>query len=137
MDYEEANIAELKRVIVFTSINDTVINVKQFEVNQDKPINETDVKNRTLALREIGPRFDLSFRRDKIASHELYKTACKVPRTQNPEKKKQRKNLFTDELGQQKGKVFLQHQDLDTLATRKFKKAKKDQKEGKVAAQDV
>ena len=44
-DYEEANIAELKRVMVFTSINDTVISYKQFEMNPGKTVNVTDVKN--------------------------------------------------------------------------------------------
>lgn len=40
---------------------------------------------------------------------------------ENPEKKKGRKNLFTNALGEKRGKVYIQQQDLDTIATRKFK----------------
>ena len=44
-DYEEANIAELQRVMVFTSVSDTKIEVRHYEMNTEKNINETDVKN--------------------------------------------------------------------------------------------
>ena len=47
-DYDEANISELKRVMVFTSTNETHITFKQFEVNAGKMVNVTDVKNHTL-----------------------------------------------------------------------------------------
>ena len=42
-DYEEANIIELKRVIVFTSVGDTKILFRQYEA---KDVNETDVKTK-------------------------------------------------------------------------------------------
>jgi ribosome production factor 2 len=99
-DYDEVNIAELKRVIVVTAVDDKRINFRHYEVNPGKTVNETDVKNKMLQLNEIGPRFEMTFRRDKIASHELFKTACKQPKLENPEKKKAKKNLFTDNLGQ-------------------------------------
>ena len=79
-DYEEANIAELKRALVFTSLDDTKIKCRHYELNPGSKINETDVSNRTLTFNEIGPRFDLSFRRDKIAASDLYKAACKQPK---------------------------------------------------------
>jgi ribosome production factor 2 len=104
-DYEEANIAELKRVMIFTSVNDTKIQVRHYEM---KNINETDVKKQSLDMSEIGPSFDLSFRRDKIAASELYKAACKQPKAQSAETKRLNKNVFTDEFGQVKAKVFVQ-----------------------------
>lgn len=61
-----------------------------------------------LSMNETGPRFDLQFRRDKIADSDLYKAACKQPKIQSTEMKKLKKNMFTDEFGQQKGKVFIQ-----------------------------
>jgi len=66
----------------------------------------------------------LRFRRDKIASSDLFKTACKQPKVSNADKKKFDKNKFTTELGEEKAKVFVQSQDLDTIATRKFFKNK-------------
>lgn len=107
--------------MVFTTTSETLINFKQYEVNGGKQINITDVSNQTLDMKEIGPRFTLSFRRDQIASADLYKEACKQPKD-DPTKAKIKKNMYTDEFGQQKGKVFMQHQDTSTLVTRKWKK---------------
>ena len=49
--------------------------------------------------------------------------------------------MYTTEIGDKKAKVFIQQQDLDTLATRKFKrvhdKKDKDKKDGKIDAEDV
>lgn len=104
-DYEEANIPELKRVMIFTSVGDSKINCRQFEITKAFTENETHAKN--LPLNEIGPSYDLSFRRDRIAAADHYKAACRQPRIENPDKKKFRKNQYTDEWGQQKGKVFL------------------------------
>ena len=86
-------------------------------------------------FKEIGPKFDLKMRRNQIASNDLYKIACKKPKIQNVEKKKARKNVYTTELGERKGKVFIQQQDLQTLATRKFRKQKPPSK--KIEAADV
>jgi ribosome production factor 2 len=106
-DYEEANISELKRVMVFSSITEKFVTFKQYEINAEAQINVTDVKNHTLRMNEVGPRFTLGWRRDKIASDELFKEACKQPRLRNPELHKARKNQYTNEFGEKMGKVFL------------------------------
>ena len=62
---------------------------------------------KTVPFREIGPSFDMRIRRDKMASFDLYKEACKKPKIRNPEKKRQDKNKFTTALGEEKGKVFI------------------------------
>ena len=105
-DLKEANITEMKRVLVFTSINETTIQVRHYEV---QTITESLLN---LEFKEIGPHFDLKFRRHQIASADLYKIACKKPKITNMEKKKAKKNVYTTELGERKGKVFIQHQDL-------------------------
>jgi ribosome production factor 2 len=110
--------------MVFTSISDTKIECRHYEINVGKQINETDVKKQTLAMNEIGPRFNLTYRRDKIADSDLYKQACRQPKLMKAETKQMKKNMYTDEFGQQRGKVFLQHQDTQTLVTRKFTKVK-------------
>lgn len=125
-DYEEANIAEMKRVICITSLNDSQISFRQYEINVGKQINETDVNNQSLTFNEVGPHFNLTFRRNKIADSELFKNACKQPKLENKDKKKARKNMYTDEFGQQMGKVYLQHQDISTLVTRKYKKKQRE-----------
>jgi len=42
-EYEEANISELKRVLVFSSVSENVIQARHYEVNSSKPVNEIDV----------------------------------------------------------------------------------------------
>lgn len=120
-DYTEVNIAELKRVLLFTSISESQILCRHLEVNRGKLVNETDVSNKTLTFNEIGPHFDLTIRRDKIAATDLWKSACKHPKLMSSETKRLKKNVTTDEFGQQIGKVFLQQQQLKTLNLRSFK----------------
>jgi ribosome production factor 2 len=119
----EVNILELKRIMVFTCKGENApIEVRHLEASD---INETTVAKHTVPFREVGPCFDLTLRRDKMADSDLYKEACRQPKVLNIEKKKSNKNKFTTALGETKAKVFLQHQDIDTLALRKFKIGKK------------
>ena len=118
---KEANIVELKRILSFTAIDDTTIQVRHYEVGK---ITEAGVQANDVEIKEIGPKFDLKLRRNQVASNDLYKLACKKPKVANVEKKKSRKNVFTNEIGERKGKVFIQQQDLNTIATRKFRKQK-------------
>ena len=143
-DMKELNIVEMRRVMVFTCRGETdAIEVRHLEADD---ITEATVQRRTVPFREVGPCFDMKLRRDKMASHELFKEACKKPKIRNMDKKKADKNKFTTAFGETKGKVFIQHADLDTLATRKFKgmrnsdkaKAKANEnKEKKLEAADV
>ena len=127
-DYQEANINELKRVMVFTCTGEKAIRFNQYEVSE---INVTRVHNTDLNLSEVGPRFTMNIRRDKIAADDLYKESLKQPKITNIDKKRAGKNKYTDAFGQQHGKVFIQHQDTKTLATRKWKKQPKVKEEAK------
>ena len=60
-------------------------------------------------MEEVGPRFTLGWRRDKLAADDLYKEACKKPKIRNAEMHKAKKNQYTDSFGQKMGKVFIQH----------------------------
>ena len=86
------------------------------------PVHEEDVKKQKIELQEIGPCFDLRIRRKNLASTDLYKDACRQPKTRNIEKNKADKNKFTTALGETKGKVFIQAPDLDTIALKKYRK---------------
>ena len=54
--------------MIFTADGENKINCRQFEIQ--KTFNEDDVKLRNLPLNEIGPCYDLTFRRDRIADGE-------------------------------------------------------------------
>lgn len=93
---------ELKRVLVFTSVSESTIQVRHYQVSS--AITES---LQSVEFKEIGPHFDLKLRRNQIAASDLYKLACKKPKITNMEKKKAKKNVYTTELGERKGKVFL------------------------------
>ena len=118
----------------------------EFRHLESDGITEAAVQMRTVPFREVGPSFNMVLRREKMASFDLYKEACRQPKVQNYEKKRADKNKFTNVLGEKKGKVFLQHQDIDTLNLKKYKGMGKKaatikegdrNKEGKLTAEDV
>ncbi|CDW79488.1 brix domain-containing protein 1 [Stylonychia lemnae] len=84
-DMDEVNIVEMKRILVFTSLNETDIQVRQFEIPQ---ISEPQVLKSMIDMKEIGPRFDLKLRRAQVAAIDLYKLACRKPKVLNPDKKR-------------------------------------------------
>jgi ribosome production factor 2 len=139
-ELSEVNIVELKRVMVFTCRGESApIEVRHLECSD---INETTVAKHTVPFREVGPCFDLTLRRDKMADTDHYKEACRQPKVLNVDKKRSDKNKFTTALGETKAKVFVQHQDIDTIALRKFKIGKRskhdgEDKEKKLTASDV
>jgi len=112
----------------------------EFRHLECEDISEATVQMQTVPFREVGPSFHMVMRRNKMATSELFKEACKKPKVHNVEKKKADKNKYTNVLGETKGKVFVQQQDLDTLGLRKFKglgKKAAKQEEAKLAASDV
>ena len=112
----------------------------EFKQLECEHIDEANVQMRTVPFREVGPSFSMVLRRDKMASVDLFKEACKQPKVQNFDKKRADKNKYTTALGEKKGKVFIQHQDLETIALRKYKGMGKKAatiKETKLQAEDV
>jgi len=74
-DISECNIVEMRRAIIFTCASETDPIV--FQHVECEQVAEPLVHKNKINFREIGPSFSLRFRRDKIASLDLYKTACK------------------------------------------------------------
>jgi len=81
------------------------IEVRHLEV---KEVSEALVKKNAVPFGEVGPSFSLRVRRDKIATTDLFKEACRKPKITNVVKKRQDKNKYTNEIGETKGKVFVQ-----------------------------
>jgi len=100
---------EAKKFMVFSALNEEQVIVKTYECKQ---ISEILVQKQDVSLIEVGPSFTLTHRRNKIASFDDFKVACKQPARLKAETKKIKKNMFTNALGEQKAKVYLQQQDL-------------------------
>lgn len=76
-------------------------------------------------LEEIGPHFDLTLRRQRLASKDLFKKACFQPFSLKPNKVK---NVQKTALGDTLGRVHMDRQDYVQLATRKFKGTRPDKR---------
>ena len=74
-DLQEANIQELKRVMVFTCRGEK--DPIEFRHLESDEITEAKVQMKTVPFREVGPSFNMKLRRDKMASLDLFKEACR------------------------------------------------------------
>lgn len=75
-----------------------------------------------------GPSVDFKLRRTKLASADLFKEACKIPRETKTIKKK---NISRDAFGSKLGRVHIGKQEIGRLQTRKMKGLKKTPQEKK------
>ncbi|KRZ66351.1 Ribosome production factor 2 -like protein [Trichinella papuae] len=74
-----------------------------------------------IKLKPAGPSMNLVLRRHKLASDDLFRLACKIPKSVVPRKKK---NIEHDVFGTKHGRVHMQRQDLGELKQRKMKALK-------------
>lgn len=81
-----------------------------------------------IELSEIGPRMDMTVRRTKFASDDLFKHATKQPKELKIKKKK---NISQDNLGSTLGRIHLGAQNINSIQTRKMKGLKKTMAERK------
>ena len=107
-------------MLAFTAVDNSRVEVRHLEVSDIAPQRATTGE---LPMREIGPSFDLVFRRKYFAADEVWKEATKRPKAKTATLNKKR-NIYTDPLGEQKAKVFVNKQNLDKLSLRKIKRNK-------------
>lgn len=76
-------------------------------------------------LTPMGPFMDFILRRHQPPDQELWKAAMKRPKMKKTDVEKglgkKRKNMEVDEMGDLRGRVHVQKQDLEKLQTRKMK----------------
>lgn len=91
--------------------------MEQFELPS---ISEALAYTDELRAFKIGPCMSLSLWRSKFCDDETWKQAIWVRRNKAKSDKK-KKNITTNVLGETRGWLFVQQQDLSTMALRKFK----------------
>ena len=79
-------------------------------------------------LDEIGPRFDLTLRRFKLASHDLYKHSMRQPQALRAKKVK---NVNVSVLGTTFGRIHMERQDYGKLAVKQVRSMKQSRRNGK------
>lgn len=114
---ELVNVKGLDHVIVCTAFKEKVF-FRSYSVDFKKADSHPRVE-----LEEMGPRFDLEFRRHKFASADLLKAATKKPKGLAPKKIK---NISRDELtGDKLGRIHIDRPDIYTMQSRRVKALRK------------
>lgn len=112
------NVKGLDHVIVCTAWKEQVF-FRSYSVDFKKG----DDSHPRVELDEMGPRFDLQFRRHKFASADLMKVATKKPKGLAPKKVK---NISRDELtGDKLGRIHMEKQDIYAMQSRRVKALRK------------
>jgi ribosome production factor 2 len=103
----------LEMLISFTSI-DKKIFMKTYKI----VLKKSGTRVPRVELVEVGPSMEMTIRRQKMASDEFFKQACKQPKAVQVKKVK---NITRDVFGTQMGRVHVKQQDISTLRTRKMR----------------
>jgi ribosome production factor 2 len=113
---ERLNLNGIERAIVFTSKEKTIF-FRHYAI----ALTRNQAGSPTVALEEIGPRFDMKFSRRFSADDKFRATAMKQP---SQLRIKHRKNVEKGMVGQVLGRVHMEKQNLDEMALRRIKKRK-------------
>lgn len=122
---KKVNIREgINHFIVITGDGETnTLHIRQYEltVAPNEIINAA--ADFTKIAKDVGPSLDLVYRKANFASDDDFKKACKQPK---PKKKEHMKNVSTNVLGERRGRVYVEKQNLDALGLKKRKKLKRE-----------
>lgn len=113
----------VEHVISFTAANERVY-MRSYRILLKK----SGTRTPRVELEEIGPSVDFLMRRNKLASEDLFKAACKKPKAL---KAKKVKNVKRDAFDNKLGRVHLDKMNMEKLQTRKMKGLKKSYAERK------
>ena len=117
-DKENIIISEMRRIIAISIENDEkIVKIRNYQINGNLN-NKASLSK--IDLIEIGPSFDLKERKFTLADEVLYKKALKQPKGIKETKEKNiEKNQI---LGEKRGRIHMQKQNLGAVSLKKFKK---------------
>ncbi|XP_068633997.1 ribosome production factor 2 homolog [Battus philenor] len=121
---ESIRLQGMEHALSFTATDDGSIFLRSYRILLKKSGQRTP----RLELEEIGPSIDFKLRRTKLASDDLFKESCKIPREV---KTLTKKNISKDAFGTKMGRIHIGKQDINRLQTRKMKGLKKTPEERK------
>eukprot|EP00112_Aurelia_sp_Birch-Aquarium-sp1_P002632 Seg1293.6 transcript_id=Seg1293.6/GoldUCD/mRNA.D3Y31 product="Ribosome production factor 2" protein_id=Seg1293.6/GoldUCD/D3Y31 len=114
---EQIRLQGLEHVMQFTAI-DGKIYMRSYRVSLKK----SGTRTPRVEINEMGPSIDFVVRRTRLASHDLYKQACRQPKAAKVQKTK---NVEHNVFGTKTGRIHMQSQDLNKLQLRKTKALKR------------
>lgn len=113
---EATVLSELRRVIVVSVDNgEKIVKVRCYQVEGSVSKSNID----TVEFTEIGPSFDLKERKFVLADDEMYRKTLREPKEL---KEKREKNVEKNKLGEKRGRLHMQKQNLNSLSLKKYKK---------------
>jgi len=120
---DKINLAGLDRVIVCTAHND-MIYFRQYAIVMKK----SGSKFPRVELEEIGPTMDWKIGRVKSAPPDLKARSLRTVKQVRKKGHVLKKNIETGPMGHKTGRIYLEHQELNKMATKKMKGLKKKRK---------
>jgi ribosome production factor 2 len=118
--YDKINLAGIDRVIVCTAQNETV-----YFRNYAIAFKKSGTKFPRVELDEIGPAMDWKLGRTKSASPEVKAQSMRTLKIITTKGHKTGKNIITTAMGDKRGRIHLEKQELNKIATKKMKGLKK------------
>ena len=117
-DKESIIISEMRRIMAISIEKDEkIVKIRNYQING----NLTSKANLSkINLIEIGPSFDLKERKFTLGDEVLYKKTLKQPKGIKEAKEKNIEKNKT--LGEKRGRIHMQKQNLSAVSLKKFKK---------------
>jgi len=115
-DIEEANISDLRRVILISSGEDKEIKIRSYQTEGE--IKENSLKE--IGLKEIGPSLNFKVRRIQLVNEEMWKMSMRQPKEL---KVKKEKNVENNGVEGKKGRVWMSKQNVNAISLKKYKKS--------------
>jgi len=126
---EQVRLGGFEHALCFTAADGKVF-FRSYKIVTQK----SGTKTPRVELLEIGPSADLVLRRTKLASADLFKTACRVPVQAKPKKTK---NISKNALGTKLGRIHMPRQDFKKLQVKRGRALRPERKTSKkVRAKD-
>ena len=135
---EGVNLIGVDRVIVITATSDKTVKLRHYWIrkgDKDRPSSSSSSSSTTspaVTLVELGPRMDLTLRRNQLPDRDVEKQAFKVPQ----ELKSANKKNITQTSAAEMGRVHMQRQDLKQVALKKMKTFKRQKNLRKLQEKD-
>ena len=124
-DKESISISEMRRIIAISIEKDEkIVKIRNYQINGN--LNNKNNLSK-IELIEIGPSFDLKERKFTLGDEVLYKKTLKQPKgiLKQPKgiKETKEKNIEKNKiLGEKRGRLHMQKQNLGAVSLKKFKK---------------
>jgi ribosome production factor 2 len=116
-DVEQLRLQGVETLLAFYALPDGSVAMRGYKIELKK----SGTRTPRVELAETGPSCRFEFRRNRLASNESFKAACRQPKAA---KIRVTKNISRDVFGTKLGRVHVKQQDLAQLQTRKVRALK-------------